>query len=268
MSRLSREVKSTLCASGADNRDSGQEMKTPPPLRQRISLGRGLLARPEPPALPQGAGRGLMALQRCSLVHQPGSEQVQSRPPRQSKITANIALGFADDDDDECTSEEDLLEDPTDENDCEEEAEMDPGVNVNDDSILDEENLHEIDSSSDKETSSDEEASSSPTSLVSANKTTWHTTLQRNTRGRAAARNTVSFRAGVKPGVNPASEKDAVMLYLDCVLPDIVTYSNLQGRRIAHHRNHLRPHQKKKVFVQIDRVELDAFIGLLILLGK
>ncbi len=190
-----------------------------------------------------------------------------SRPPRQCKTTANAALGFAESSDDDCISEEDLLEDLScsDENNSEEEAEMDPAVHVDDDCILDEENLHEFDISSD--TSSDEEISSQ-SSLVSANKITWHTTLQRNTRGRAAARNTVSFRAGVKPGVNPVTEKDAVMLYLDCVLQDIVTYSNLQGRRIAHHRNHLHPHQKKKVFVPIDRVELDAFIGLLILLGK
>lgn len=55
-------------------------------------------------------------------------------------------------------------------------------------------------------------------------------------------------------------------MYLDCIIDDILIYSNLQGRRTIYKWNSSHPNRKKK-WKLMDRTEIEAFIGLLILLG-
>jgi hypothetical protein len=84
--------------------------------------------------------------------------------------------------------------------------------------------------------------------------------------GRQAARNFIHFSAGAATGVNPATKKEAVLMFLDGILADTVLYTNLQGRRIIRNRNGNNP-GKQKTWKPVDKDELEAFIGLLIVVG-
>jgi len=95
----------------------------------------------------------------------------------------------------------------------------------------------------------------------------WRTTPPSN-QGRAASQNVINFREGPVNGINPPNEEEAVLMFLETVFQDILLYTNLQGRRqVCDWNNTSRNPYKRKVWKKIDAVELQAFIGLLIVLG-
>lgn len=85
--------------------------------------------------------------------------------------------------------------------------------------------------------------------------------------GRQPQRNIIRFHEGPTAGVNPENERGALLMYLEETLSVTLHYTNVQGRRVVHAWNIKNP-TKQKVFKQIDIVELEAFVGLLIILGK
>lgn len=94
----------------------------------------------------------------------------------------------------------------------------------------------------------------------------WNTSKPSASSGRQPSRNIIHFNEGPTPNANPQSEKDAILMFLSSALETTVLYSNLQGRRIIANWNIANPH-KRKTFKQIDIIEMEAFLGLLVLLG-
>jgi hypothetical protein len=207
---------------------------------------------------------------------------MNSRPKRRCKDAANRALKY------ESESDDDIYEDAA-ENAAISDNEADLEGVLPDDDILDCENLTAYNSSGEESDSNDSDdhcervgvASSShavtrlstatplnsptPASHVSSSGIGWSTAAPANS-GRVAAQNIINFRAGPAIGVNPRTEREAVLMFLDGVLQEAVNYTNLQARRRIHKWNLEHP-GRQKTWTKVDRDEMEAFIGLLILIG-
>lgn len=146
------------------------------------------------------------------------------------------------------------------------------GASDADDNILDSEFLHEIGGSeSDSEEEEEEETILSredagrPT-FVAPSGRVWYDYMPTNV-GREPSRNIIRFSKGPAPGLNPENEREAILIFLDKTLDEVVLYTNLQGRRIINEWNRRNP-SRRKVFVPTDKIEIEAFVGILILLGE
>lgn len=69
----------------------------------------------------------------------------------------------------------------------------------------------------------------------------------------------------VKRGLHPQSERDSFLIFFDDIIDDCVIYTNLYARRYISKFN--LENDSKKVWKPTDRVEIEAFFGLLILAG-
>lgn len=180
-----------------------------------------------------------------------------SRPKRLCKDAAIRAIGFEEDE------EDDIYDDSERDDDAEApEENEDLGNDVPDDDLLNEDQLTELDSEESESDNSDEEEVEAYTSPSGCR---W--TANVNFQGRAPARNIIRFRPAVKRGVNPVNERDSVLMFIDDVITTAVRFSNVQGRRNVVTWNRVHPRQLRR-WQMIDRTEMEAFIGLLILLGK
>lgn len=259
-------VKNLQISPGGDTqqRDDDAEYPSPRPLRERVST---ILGQPSTNFnTPSSSfGRGIQTKKCPSTNEKNKTTKPQAIPENRHDQPKRIKnLQFEDSPyDDECQSIDDLLEEGSDY--CNTDLVSDEECEEND-SELDEEFLHQL-SHSESLDSSDEEDGSNDLKFLSANKTEWFERSQRSRKGRTGAHNTISFKAGIKSGVNPKNEMDAVLLYLECILEDVIIYSNLQGRRYATTKNRLEPN-RKMFFLPLEYDELLAFIGLLILLGE
>lgn len=63
----------------------------------------------------------------------------------------------------------------------------------------------------------------------------------------------------IKRGINPQTEKESLLIFLDDIVQKSVLYTNLQARR--------KNIQNNKQWCKTDEVEMEAFYGLLILAG-
>ena len=84
--------------------------------------------------------------------------------------------------------------------------------------------------------------------------------------GRPPAYNIFRGRpGGPVTGVHPESEKEGMFMFLDNIIEECVRFTNLKGRRMV--RQHNRMHTKQKIWKNVDRLEMDAFVGLHIIAG-
>ncbi len=70
----------------------------------------------------------------------------------------------------------------------------------------------------------------------------------------------------MKAGIHPNSEKEAFLMMMGDAIDYIVHYTNLQGHRTVALWNRDHPQQLKQ-WIPVDTVEMEAFIGLMILAG-
>ena len=87
----------------------------------------------------------------------------------------------------------------------------------------------------------------------------------RENAGRAPARNVFINKPGVKLGIRPSSAKESFLLFFDDIIEDCVRYTNLEARRVIQTYNNSANLQKK--WKPVDRKEMEAFIGLHIIVG-
>ena len=132
---------------------------------------------------------------------------------------------------------------------------------IEDDS-LDESQVTNLSSDS---SSSDDDNVGSNAAYTSSSGHVWTLNNPRQAQGRAVARNIIRFQDGVKQGINPLNERDALLMFLDLILEDCFRFSNLHGQRVVADWN--RNNDIKHKWIPIDRLELEAFIGVLIFLG-
>lgn len=132
------------------------------------------------------------------------------------------------------------------------------------DDVLGEEQIIALNSSESE--SEDEEADDNQEDYTSASGCRWRQNNNDN-QGRAPVRNIIRFQYGTKRGINPENERDAILMFLDPILETVLIYSNLQGRRFISKWNRDHPNDVHQ-WHAITRIELEAFIGLLIILGK
>jgi hypothetical protein len=185
--------------------------------------------------------------------------EMSSRPKRVCKHAANVAIGF------ESDGSDDIYDDAS-ENDEDQSIEMEENVESNDDT-QDSDAVTNLSSNSEDESTEDESRSTVEEDLdfISSSRTVWSTIAPSN-RGRHAMQNVMNFHAGPALGVNPTNEREAVLMFLDVTFQDTLHYTNLQGRRRIQKWNNSHPSYKKK-WKMVDRDELEAFIGLLIIMG-
>ena len=197
-----------------------------------------------------------------------------SRPKRACKAAALVALRCEDDG-------SSVYEDSE-----EEEIGVVTECMSGDDSLLHAEDIFEDDlldhdqltAMSPEDSSSEEEESQENSTAVSHPEQHQHTSItpsgiqwtdqHPNALGRLSAQNIINFRSGVKPGVNPCTEMEAFPMFINDLIPDLVRYSNLQGRRITQGWNLTCHPSKRRQWRNIDNIEMVAFIGIVILLGK
>lgn len=181
-----------------------------------------------------------------------------SRPKRRCKDEANAALGYIDDDTDDGM---DLLSDDSGDDGHQ------PGSPLPSDSddVVMEENLVDLSAESSTSSDDDTQAELSVQQHTASSGRIWSFNIP-VAQGRAPARNVIRFQKGCKAGVNPTMERESVIIFLDNIIDEILIYSNLQGRRVVQKWNldHLA---NRKKWRPIDRQELEAFIGLLYVLG-
>lgn len=159
-----------------------------------------------------------------------------SRPKRQCFLDAIAAIGIEAEED-----SDDIFDDAS------------PGDNVTDaesvddvppdDEILEEELLIEVDNSdapSDSESDNEPITDHDEPAYVSANGTQWRDRSP-VAHGRAPARNIINFRKGPAPGIQPSTEKEALLIFLSDLIDEMVLFSNLQGRRIVASWNQINP---------------------------
>jgi hypothetical protein len=101
--------------------------------------------------------------------------------------------------------------------------------------------------------------------FVSSSGIVW-TTIMPSNRGRRASHNVINFRPGPAIGINPSTEKEAVLIFLQEVLEETHIYTNLEGRRQVNIKNSKNP-ANVKIWKKVDMDEIEAFIGLLIVIG-
>ena len=183
---------------------------------------------------------------------------LSSRPKRICKSLANEVLVLLDEE----NNDEDIFEDATS---TDEDEEEEGGYLPQEDDLLAVDQLEVI--SSESEFSDEEEPEMDDASFVSTSGRIWHLRNPVVMQGRQPARNIYRVRQGAAPGVNPQTEGEAILMFLSQSLQITLQFSNLEGRRrvVIWNRNH--PTMKKR-FVPISMPELEAFVGLLILLGR
>ena len=198
-----------------------------------------------------------------------------SRPKRICKDQANRALGLEFEEEEEGN----LLEA------FDNESDEQPPINDEiedappDDDILRNAQLARIassgDESSDSESSSvelsdgnssDNSSEGTPADYISPSGRLWHQNNPTAPQGRQPARNVFRFAQGPAAGINPTTERESMLMYLEYLLTTALQYSNLQGRRLISTWNRSHPNNRK-IFKPIDLIELEAFVGLLVLLG-
>ena len=84
--------------------------------------------------------------------------------------------------------------------------------------------------------------------------------------GRKSQCNILVGKPGIKLGVCPRSEEEAFLMFMDDALEVTLQYTNLQRRHMEMKWNQQNPNNIR-VFPPVDRVELNAFWGLLLLAG-
>ena len=78
--------------------------------------------------------------------------------------------------------------------------------------------------------------------------------------GRRPARNFILERPGFCRCLRPENRRDSLFVIFDDILDSVVTYTNIQGRRLA---------KAKGFSLKItDRAEINAFLGLHVIAGK
>ena len=186
-----------------------------------------------------------------------------SRPKRICKDKCNQALGFVGEEDDPNLD----IFDHNNGNDDDTVAENDSEDEIySEDDTLEEYNLTLVDNTDD---SSDDEVllnDDNIAQLTSPSGRVWHNYNPLGMQGRQPARNVISFHQGVRPGINPLTERESLLLFLNDTMEITLRYSNLHGRRIISQWNRTHPNNIK-TFRLIDMFELEAFVGLLVLLG-
>ena len=137
--------------------------------------------------------------------------------------------------------------------------EMDDYVNT-----LNEEHLEAV-NDSDSSDESDLESEIDESLRASSGKE-WTILHEGSRPGRAPQRNVLlSGRPGVKPGIHPNTPSSAFLLFMDDIIDYAVRFTNLEARRVVTAYN--RQNRKKLHWKKISRQEMDAFLGLNILLG-
>jgi hypothetical protein len=187
-----------------------------------------------------------------------------SRPKRDCKDVANEAIRNAYKQSVSSDSEADIYDDASSQtSELSSDSLENDTMSVNDD-ILDADCLTTGETSED--TDDEVEAIPQPAeNLISSSGRVWQITPPPS-QGRTAAQNVINFRAGPRNGINPPTEREAVLLFLDIILEDTVLHTNQQGRRQVRQWNNDKPN-KRKVWKMVDNTEMEAFIGLLIVMG-
>ena len=139
------------------------------------------------------------------------------------------------------------------------------------DDFIDEEYILDVNDLVDLEIDADElepdDASEFPSSdiFLAPSGTQWTQNVGPD-RGRANATNVfVGSPFQVKRGIHPTTERESVLMFFDEIIDDSVIYTNLYARRRV--GNYNRQNNSSKVWKATDRVEIEAFFGLLILAG-
>ena len=127
------------------------------------------------------------------------------------------------------------------------------------DEELDKEALRQDDSDTDNE------ENESPT-YASSSGHLWHEWNEVTGSGRRSEQNIVGFIERRAAGVNRNNEKESFLLFFEPTLEMTLRFTNLQGKRATILWNRGNPSDLKS-FKQIDLIELQSFVGLLIILG-
>jgi hypothetical protein len=220
-------------------------------------------------------GRGILAIQGS---RRPGGEQqAQSsgtqiivagnsssiRPPRLAKTRANeVIVSHLEESDDECSEVESSSSDEENIEKCtlspEEDAEM-----PEDDELGEEVVYWGSDTSSDEEP----DLPTFPKPIeISPDGREWRSGLPKNGVGRQRKENVFHGNPGaIKRGIQPQSEMDAFLIFTDDLIDNAVVFTNLQGRRSARASNCTK--RGKTTWKKTDKVEMEAFFGLLLIAG-
>ena len=154
----------------------------------------------------------------------------------------------------------------TEENGCNDDSDDSGSVisNVSIDSI---EEQHLIVISSDSESDSQSSDNETNTQLyTSPNGTEWREAEPRSS-GRAPAHNIIGFQPGVKAGIHPQSESEALLMFINPIIEEILIYTNQEGKRYITCWNQQHLGSKQRQWKIVDRIEFEAFVGVIILLG-
>ena len=135
-------------------------------------------------------------------------------------------------------------------------------VSDSDDDVIARDAVTDLSASSDEEPDHEEDSSGLHSS---SNGLQWHDNPFVTT-GRVRQENILRENPGPKRGLHPTSEREAFLIFVDDVIDDAVHYTNLQGRRIVQKFNRGQ-RRRRKVWHDVSRDEMEAFIGLNMILG-
>lgn len=255
----------------------------PLPLRQRISVGRGLPSQQATSTPTETASRG-----RGILNRKPGNtgqsvlealESLVQEPVRPRRQAAREALRRLyhqySSDDDEAAPLQDILNVanqgeegsvvPDNSGDHSDEGDDEYLYELGDDvlSLIDEDKSNFSDDSEE----SSEDKKENDNQHVAPSGRVWHKVSEHHPRaaGRQPLRNIVRQRSGVRPGIHPNSPKEAFLLFCDELIDEAVRFTNLEARRVIARQS--KDSMLSKKWKPIDREEMEAFMGLHILSG-
>jgi hypothetical protein len=139
---------------------------------------------------------------------------------------------------------------------------------TNDDDILPVEQLENLTSDGQSSDESDEEGVAHQEGVVhtAKNGLQWRSEPLLNASGRVTEPNIIHEHPGPKCGVHPQCEKEAFLMFTDEIINEMVRFTNLHGRREVRGLNSSTVGHRK-VWVEVSRKEMDAFIGINLILG-
>jgi len=142
-------------------------------------------------------------------------------------------------------------------------------IGENEDDIMPRDALEDLESNESNSDSEEEMSNSSSDGAfhTAKNGLQWSSEPMVSESGRFHQANIIRERCGPKIGIHPQTEKEAFFMYTTEIFDEIVRYTNLEGRRKVREINQFHVGQRKKVWKDIDRDEMEAFVGLHFIIG-
>lgn len=122
--------------------------------------------------------------------------------------------------------------------------------------------LHNLSNSEDNTSDSDNDTNSDNETYTAPSGRHWSRPTANSHRGRFARPNVMHHRPGFLSGLHPECEKEAFDVFTTDLLEILVRYTNLEARRRI-----LQITWLQTVWNDVDRIEMEAFIGIHILCG-